>query len=98
MNPCIQNAYWGVITPDLSAKGLLKTPRFISPEKIQFIHLEGSNPSLTFTLFQSSQVQPFNNKILISSLVRFRYLSFMFITEHFKNFYSTVTDFARFLG
>jgi hypothetical protein len=42
---------------------------------MQFIHREGSNPFLTFTLLQSLQLQPFFFKDSTSLFDRFRYLS-----------------------
>jgi hypothetical protein len=63
-----------MLIPDSSIKGSLKTPSLISPEKITFLQREGSKPSLTLTLFQSSQLQPFFVKAFTSWIARFRYI------------------------
>jgi hypothetical protein len=60
-----------MLTPDSSVCDLLKLPSLISPENNTFWHLEGSNPSVTWTLLQSSQLQPFDVSFLISDVVSF---------------------------
>jgi len=76
----------GILIPDSSIKGSLKTPRVMSPEKITLIQREGSKPSLTVTLLQSSQLQPFNLRMEVSGPVMFLKLSFRLISEHFRFF------------
>ncbi len=87
-----------MFTPDSSVCDLLNLPSLISPEKKTFRHLEGSNPSLTLTLAQSSHPHPLDVSLLISFNVSSLNLFADFISDKFITFYSTVTDLARFLG
>jgi hypothetical protein len=68
-------------TPDSSVYDLLNLPSLISPEKVTFWHLEGSNPSATRTLLQSSQLQPLDVSFLISVMVGFLNFLSDFISE-----------------